>query len=521
MPSAPVHPLVVVILDGWGISFEKRGNAILSAATPTMNMFARHFPTASLAAASIEVGLPWGEVGNSETGHRNIGAGRVQYQSLPQIDQAIILGALVHARAHSSQIHLMGLLGTGGVHAHSNHLFALLGFLERQGFRDPVYIHLFTDGRDAPPQSAPAYLQRLEEVMAETGIGKIASVTGRLYAMDRNGNWDRTQATYNLLVGGPRPAGAATARGALEQGYTNGNTDETIPPTAITRGGGPLATIKDNDAVIFFNFRPDRARQLTAAFVDPSFSGFDRTTVPQNIYFATMTQYAPELETRAVFTEMHVEAPLAEVLSNAGLRQLHIAETEKYAHVTYYLNGGYEIPFPGEKHVLVPSSSVKNFATQPEMKAQEITEQTCAALQGEAFDVYFVNFANADMVGHTGNLEATITACSFVDSCLKRLWDATRAQGGALLVTSDHGNAEEMINLQTGALAPDHTSNPVPLHYVTSALEREVPKTQSQLNTLFAEPIGVLSDVAPTILEILQLQKPPHMTGISLLPSLQ
>ncbi len=531
MPSTRVRPLVVVILDGWGISFMKEGNAIAAATTPTMQMFARHFPTASLAAASIEVGLPWGEVGNSETGHRNIGAGRVQYQSLPQIDNAIsggdfytnatLLGAIAHARAYKSQIHLMGLLGTGGVHAHSNHLFALLHFLERQKFKEPVYIHLFTDGRDAPPRSALIYLEQLEAIMAKSGVGKIASVTGRLYAMDRNQNWERTQATYDLLVGGPRLAGASTAKGALEQAYAGGNNDETVPPTPITHGGGPLAPIRDNDVVMFFNFRPDRARQLTGAFVDPAFSGFTRSQEPKNLYFVTMTQYAPELPTKAVFTELEVELPLAQVLSEAGLKQLHIAETEKYAHVTYYLNGGHEIPFAGEEHVLVPSSSVKNFAQQPEMQANEITNRACKAIVDGSFDVYFVNFANADMVGHTGNFEATITACSFVDVCLKRLWETTRAHGGALLVTADHGNAEEMINPQTGEPAPDHTNNPVPLHYVNAQLERQVAKTDSQLSAIFTEPIGVLSDVAPTILDILQLPKPPQMSGISLLHSLQ
>lgn len=531
MPAARPQPLVVVILDGWGISFVREGNAIANAATPTMDLFARHYPTASVSAASIEVGLPWGEVGNSETGHRNIGAGRVQYQALPHIDKAIadgvffenpaLVDAVEHAKKYNSQIHLMGLLGNGGVHAHSNHLFALLQFCARQNFKERVYIHIFTDGRDSPPQSARGYVQELAEMIGKYGVGKIASVTGRLYAMDRNENWERTQATYDLLVGGPRSAGAATAVSALDQFYARDIGDEIIPPTVITHGGGPIAQISDNDAVIFFNFRPDRARQLTAAFVDPKFSGFTRSVEPANLYFATMTQYAPDLPAAAVFVEEAVDMPLAQVLSEASLKQIHIAETEKYAHVTYYLNGGIEEPFPGEEHILIHSSSTKKFDQEPHMAAQEITDRACAAIEQKLFDVYFINFANADMVGHTGNYEATREACAFVDQCLKRLYDTTLAHGGALLVTADHGNAEEKINVQTGAIETDHTSNPVPLHYVHSQFEQSVAKTDQQLITILSQPIGVLSDVAPTILEILQLVKPSQMSGISLLSSLR
>jgi 2,3-bisphosphoglycerate-independent phosphoglycerate mutase len=521
----------VVILDGWGISFLRDGNAIAEAATPMMDRFARHFPTASVAAASMEVGLPWGEVGNSETGHRNIGAGRVQYQSLAHIDKAIasgefftnetLLGAIEHVRKNKSHLHLMGLLGTGGVHAHSAHLVALLKFLAQEKFKDRVYIHLFTDGRDAPPQSAIGYLEHLEEAMSKYNVGIIASITGRFYAMDRNANWERTQATYDLLVGGPRSAGAAGAREAIEQAYASGTWDEKIPPTAITRGGGPIATIADNDAVIFFNFRPDRARQLTAAFVDPAFSHFTRSVERSNLYFATMTQYSPDLAAPPMFIETAVDMPLAEVISQANLRQLHIAETEKYAHVTYYLNGGYEKPFPGEEHVLIQSSSAKDFALEPRMMAGEITDKLCAALEANEYDVYFVNYANADMVGHTGNFAAAVEACSFVDQCLGRLYQATMACGGALVVTADHGNAEEMINPQTQAVVTDHTNHPVPLHFVNPRLERQVAKTETQLVSLLSQPIGVLSDVAPTILDILQLPKPLQMTGISLLNSLQ
>lgn len=524
------RPLLVVILDGWGISFVQEGNAIMSADTPNMDMFARHYPTTALLAASIEVGLPWGEVGNSETGHSNIGAGEVQYQALPQIDRAIedrsffvnpaLLGAISHAQKNRSNLHLMGLIGTGGVHAHSNHLFALLELAAQQKMHEHVFMHLFTDGRDSPPQSALTYVQQLEAVMGRFGIGKIASVMGRLYAMDRNENWERTQAAFNVLTGGPRPAGASTAEQAIQQSYDAQVFDEMLAPTAITRGGAPLASIRDNDAIIFFNFRPDRARQLTRAFVQPDFSGFERK-VPDNLYFATLAQYDPALTAAAAYIEQPVPLPLAKVISDQGLTQLHIAETEKYAHITYYLNGGHEQPFPGEEHVLIRSSSVKNFAEYPQMEAQGITDRVVREIERGLFDIYFINYANADMVGHTGNFEATVAACSFLDSCLGQLYEAVRAAGGTMLITADHGNAEEKLHPKTKAVETDHTSNPVPLHYIAEHLRRTTPRSEAELVSIFSSPIGVLADVAPTVLDILSLPKPPTMNGISLLASLQ
>lgn len=530
MSPARPRPLVVAILDGWGISFVKEGNAILAAHTPHLDTFARHFPTAAVLAAGIEVGLPWGEVGNSETGHSNIGAGEVQYQALPLIDKAIenktfftnqvLLEALTHIKRHESNLHLIGLASTGGVHAHVNHLVALLQLCAQEKVYDHVYLHLFTDGRDTPPQSALTYLQQVERAIGKYGVGKIASLTGRLYAMDRNENWERTEATYNVLTGGPRTAGASTPEQAIRQAYAQNIFDEMIPPTAITRGGGPLAKIKENDAVIFFNFRPDRARQLTRAFVDPTFPGFSRT-VPANLFFATLAQYDPTIPAAAAFIEEPVEMPLARVIAEAGLTQLHIAETEKYAHITYYLNGGHEQPFAGEDHVLIRSSSVKNFAEQPRMEAEAITDRVLHELQRGLYDIYFINYANADMVGHTGNFDATVEACSFIDLCLGRLTDALLPRGGALVVTADHGNAEEKIHPATQAIETDHTNNPVPLHYVEERLRRTTPKSDAELTTLFSSPIGVLADIAPTILEILQLPKPTTMSGISLLNSLQ
>lgn len=524
------RPLVVIILDGWGISFVEKGNAIMAASTPTMDEIAHFYPTAAILAAGIEVGLPWGEVGNSETGHRNIGAGQVQYQALPQIDKAIedrtffdnpTLQQLVrHVQDNQSNLHIMGLVSPGGVHAHMNHLFALLELCAKAGLRENVYIHMFTDGRDTLPESALTYLTALEEVIGRYGVGKIASVTGRFHAMDRNENWERTEATYQMMIGGKRQTGAPTARQAIEQAYQQGLSDEVILPTPITRGGGPIAQIQDNDAAIFFNFRPDRARQLMYAFSQPDKVGFE-TKKFNNLFFVTMAKYDRDQAAPAAYEEKQGEYPLARIISEAGLTQMHIAETEKYAHVTYYLNVGHEKPFPGEKHVLIRSSGIKDFAKDPRMKAREITDRVLHEIEQGLYDIYFINYANPDMVGHTGNFKAGLEACSFVDECIGRLKEATSPIGGALLVLADHGNAEEMINPQTGEVETDHTSNPVPLYYVADSARRTTPKTEAELTGLLASPIGVLADVAPTVLEILNIEKLPDMTGISLLNSLQ
>lgn len=528
--SSRPRPLVVVILDGWGISFVQEGNAIAAAKTPNMDSFVRYFPAAAIQAAGIEVGLPWGEMGNSETGHRNIGAGQVQYQLLPTVDKAIetgqffenkvFLDAIEHARKHNSSLHLMGLVSPGGIHSHMNHLFALLELAAKQQLKERVYIHMFTDGRDSPPQSAVMYLEALEEVMKKTKVGKIASVTGRFYAMDRNENWDRTAATYSMLTGGSRRAGAPTAREAIEQSYQQHVTDETIVPTAITHGGEPIAPIKSGDAVIFFNFRPDRARQLMRSFVAPQLVGF--TTTPlENLYFATMAQFDRSIDIPIAYAEEKGEYPLARVLSEANLTQFHIAETEKYAHVTYYLNVGHEKRFPGEEWVLIPSSAALTFALEPNMQAQVITDRVIHELEQSLYDVYFVNYANPDMVGHTGNFDATVLACSFVDECLGRLYKAVSESGGWMMVTADHGNAEDKINMQTGEVETEHTTNPVPFYLLAPPFMRTTPKSNAEVAQILSTPIGVLADVAPTILEILQVPKAPTMTGVSLLSSLR
>ncbi|MFH1353730.1 MAG: 2,3-bisphosphoglycerate-independent phosphoglycerate mutase [bacterium] len=524
------RPLLVVILDGWGLNSEEQGNAIAAAKTPTMDNLARYFPTTAVAAAGLEVGLPPGQCGNSETGHRNIGAGRVEYQILTAIDRAIadssfetnpvLIGAIEHTRHYKSSLHLMGLVSRGGVHSHFDHLLALLRMAAGRNLRERVYVHMFTDGRDAPQQSALGYAESLEEAMGKYGLGTIASVTGRFYAMDRNRNWERTQTTYDMLTGGKRPPGSSSAKQAIERAYNNRTYDEMIPPTVITRGGAPLASVTSDDAVIFFNFRPDRARQLTRAFVSPHQMSWP-TVKLENVYFSTLAKYDIRLKAKAAFVEEVAEYPLARVIAEGNLKQLHIAETEKYAHITYYLNVGHEKPFPGEERVLMRSSGVRNFAENPQMEAKRITERVLVEMKSGKYDVYFINYANADMAGHTGDFEATRQACQFVDESVGQLQTAVLSAGGAMVVTADHGSAEELLVSVTHEKRPEHTSNPVPFHYVRGELKRTTAKSDSEMETFLKQPVGVLADVAPTILDILRLDKPASMTGVSLLGSLQ
>ncbi len=523
-------PLLIIILDGWGLSSDTAGNAIAAADTPVMDGLARHFPTTAIAAAGLEVGLPQGQPGNSETGHRNIGAGQVQYQILAAINKAIadnsfynnpvLVGAIAHAKKNNSSLHLMGLLSRGGIHSYFDHLVSLLKMAAQHNFKERVYVHVFTDGRDAPQQSALGYVENLEEAMGKYGTGTIASVTGRFYAMDRNKNWGRTRAVYSMLTGGRRGAGSSSAKHAIERAYQTNVYDERVPPTIITRGGAPLATVDDDDAVIFFNFRPDRARQLTSAFTDPGQVPFPTIQI-RNLYFATLTRYGPDLAAKAAYEEQKATFPLARVIAENGLKQVHIAETEKYAHVTYYLNVGHEQAFKNEKRILIRSSNIRDFARQPEMEAEKITLSVLGEINKSSFDVYFINYANPDMVGHTGDYKATVKACQFVDSKVGQLCQAILSKGGALVVTADHGNAEQVVVEATGQRRPEHTANPVPFHYARSELKRTAPKSDAEVNRIFSRPVGVLADVAPTTLDILRLQKPSSMTGVSLLDSLR
>lgn len=482
----------------------------------------------ALQASSIAVGLPWGEMGNSEVGHMVMGAGKIIYQNFPRITLAIqngtfftnpaFLNAVNHTRNYKSSLHLMGLVSNGGVHAHIEHLNALLEMLKNSDIPN-IYIHVITDGRDTMPNSGLTFVQSLKATLNDLNIGKIASIGGRYWAMDRNLNWDRVQKAYECMIGN---AGVFSddAEKALKENYDKGITDEFIPPAFIKDKTGDMdMAIKDNDAVIFFNFREDRARQLTKAFTLPDFNGFQRSKVIKNLYFVTMVEYEKGLGTEVAFLPERINWPLGRIVSDAGLKQFRIAETEKYAHVTYFFNGGNEVAYPGEERILVPSMSVSNFAHHPEMSVAEIAARTTKEIERGIFDLIVVNFANADMVGHSGDLAATIKAIEILDKYIGRMVETVITYNGALLITADHGNAEEKINMLTGEALTEHTSNPVPLWFVTA--KNKTNKTQVDIVNSQNSIKGFLADIAPTIVELMGLKKPEEMTGQSLLPLLE
>lgn len=523
-------PVVLLILDGWGINFNSQGNAIAQANTPTINALWRHYPAMALQASSIAVGLPWGEMGNSEVGHTILGAGRIVYQNLPRITLSIqngsfftnpaFLNAINRARNHKSAIHLFGMVSNGGVHSHIEHLGALIELMRNENFTE-VYLHLFTDGRDTMPDSGIKFIGDLEQTLKDMNVGKIASISGRYWAMDRNNNWDRIQKVYECIIGNGENFSSSAAK-AIQDNYSKGVTDEFIPPTFIENknaSGERVGMVKDNDAVIFFNFREDRARELTKAFTAVDFDGFQRSKTIANLYFVTMTEYEKNIASEVAFQPERIVWPLARVISEKGLKQLHIAETEKYAHVTYFFNGGNEIAYPGETRSLVPSLSISNFAKRPEMSVEEIANRIVGEISRGVYDFIVGNFANADMVGHTGDLEATIKAVEAVDKNLKRVVDAVLTYNGAILITADHGNAEEKINPLTGEVLTEHTSNPVPLWFVTP--KNKINKNQTEIMNEQGVVKGLLADIAPTILEMLEIKKPDEMTGRSLLPLLE
>lgn len=523
-------PVVLLILDGWGINFNSQGNAIAQANTPTINALWRHYPAMALQASSIAVGLPWGEMGNSEVGHTILGAGRIVYQNLPRITLSIqngnffknpaFMSAIDHARNHKSAIHLFGLVSNGGVHSHIEHLGALIELMKNENFSE-VYLHIFTDGRDTMPDSGIKFIGNLEQTLKDLNIGRIASVSGRYWAMDRNNNWDRTQKVYECIIGNSENFSSGALK-TLTDNYEKGVTDEFIPPTFIENknsAGEKIGMVKDNDAIIFFNFREDRSRQLTKAFTEVNFKGFAKSKTVANLYFVTMTEYEKNIASEVAFAPERIVMPLARVISKKGLKQLHIAETEKYAHVTYFFNGGNEISYPGETRSLVPSLSISNFAKRPEMSVEEISNRIVTEISRGIYDFIVGNFANADMVGHTGDMEATIKAVEAVDKNLAKVVNAVLTYNGALLITADHGNAEEKINSLTGEILTEHTSNPVPLWYVTP--KNKTNKNQTEIMNEQGNVKGLLADVAPTILEIMQIPKPEDMTGRSLLPLLE
>ena len=508
-------PLALVILDGWGIRSNPEGNAIAKAKTPNIDNYMRTYPHAVIRCSGEDVGLPDGQMGNSEVGHLNMGAGRVVYQELTRISKAIkegsfyqnevLLQAMKFTKKNHSDLHLMGLLSDGGVHSHINHLFALLDLACQQQL-EKVYVHCFLDGRDVPPDSAIEYIKQLEEKLKQINTGKIATVMGRYYAMDRDRRWDRTQSAYRAMVAG-EGLQAVSAETAVKDSYKIGKTDEFVQPIIIETGEGkPVATIKDRDAVIFFNFRPDRARQLTRSFLDSDFTGFDRDPMPKDLYFVCMTEYDQTIDSPVAFSPQPLKNTLSEILSAAGIKQLRLAETEKYAHVTFFFNGGVELPYPGEERILIPSPKVDTYDQKPEMSALEVTEEFIGQLRFDRHKVIIVNYANVDMVGHTGDMEAAVRAVETVDRCLGRVVQTLLEKDGVALITADHGNAECMADAN-GNPVTAHTTDPVPFILVGRGYESTVLRS------------GSLEDVAPTMLDLLGLEKPAEMTGSSLILS--
>ena len=498
--------LLLAILDGWGWTNKKIGNAIYYAKTPNMDKYMRKYPHALLNTSGINVGLPPNQMGNSEVGHTNIGAGRIVYQMPLRILNAIKDGSFFKnkvlknamKKAKNRRLHLMGLIGNGGVHAMMEHLYALLEMAKKEGAKD-AKIHCFLDGRDTPPKSAYEHIKELEKNLKKVGIGEIASLVGRYYAMDRDNRWDRIKMAYDMLVEG-KGKRASSAEEGIKNAYKNGETDEFVKPIVV--GDLQDSRIKDNDVVIFFNFRPDRARELTKAFVDSNFNAFPHK--PVKIHFVALTRYYKELKADVAFEEEEIKNTFGEVISKNGLKQLRIAETEKYAHVTYFFNGGREKPFEGEDRCLIPSPKVATYDLKPEMSAYSVTEELIKRIKSKKYDVIILNYANPDMVGHTGVWNAAIKAVETVDECLGKVIDVLMEEKGIALITADHGNAEEMFD-ENGNPKTSHTTNPVPFIIVG--------KKGIKLRN------GILADIAPTMLDLLGIEKPKEMTGKSLIMS--
>ena len=514
------RPVLLVIRDGWGERDEIEGNGVKLARTPYDDRWRAECPFTLVRAAGKDVGLPTGQMGNSEVGHLNLGAGFIVRQDITVIDDSIADGtfftnpvlctAFRTVRDRGTALHLIGLLGPGGVHSHVNHTKALLELAKREGL-ERVYVHLFTDGRDTMPQSGIEFARDLLAFMAERQIGRVASVVGRYYAMDRDKRWERTKQAYDLLTRGiGRPAPDPLT--AIQRSYDDGVTDEFIKPAVIVdEAGQPVATIGDGDAIVCFNFRADRVRQISRAFTLPDFDGFEREMLRDLIYIA-MTEYEKNMPYQVAFQNDDVAAPLAKVISDAGLRQFHAAETEKYPHVTFFFNGGREHPFPGEDWQIVPSpKDVPTYDLKPEMSAYGVRDVVLHAIASDQYDFILVNYANPDMVGHTGVIPAVVKACEVVDECTGAIVDAVVARGGVALVMADHGNAELMIDPETGGPHTAHTTNPVPT-YLIAAPGLGLDKGQVALRDG-----GRLADVAPTILDLLGLDPAPQMTGKSLI----
>ena len=505
---------MLMILDGFGINEKEEANAVKLANKPNIDKLMKKYPVTKIMPSGLAVGLPDGQMGNSEVGHTNIGAGRIIYQELTKITKSIedgdffqneeFVNAIENCKKNNSKLHIMGLLSDGGVHSHNRHLYGLLEMAKRRDFEN-VYIHCFLDGRDTPPASAENYIMELQEKMKEKGVGKIASISGRFYSMDRDKRWQRIQKAYDAMVNGEGIKSGNVIH-AIESSYQKEVFDEFVEPTVITTADGetPIAKIEENDSVIFFNFRPDRAREITRAIVDNSFSEFETKKI--KTYFVCFTEYDETMpNVHIAFRKEPIKNTLGEILSNRGLTQLRIAETEKYAHVTFFFNGGEEKQYLGEDRILVPSPKVETYDMQPEMSAYEVTDKVVEAILSEKYDCIILNYANPDMVGHTGNLEAAIKAVETIDECVGKVVNAINEKHGNLLITADHGNCEQMVDYATGEPHTAHTTNLVPLIVIT---EKENLKLKEG---------GKLADLAPTILDLMNIEKPEDMTGETLL----
>ena len=507
--SSIPRPVVLLILDGFGSRPDAPDNAITRARMPHWNALLAHSAHGTIDASEMHVGLPDGQMGNSEVGHLNIGAGRVVYQDLTRIDRAIATGefadnpvlrdALARAKASGGAVHVMGLLSPGGVHSHEKHLAAMVAMAAGAGI-GRVLVHAFLDGRDTPPKSAAASIAFMDAECARHPGARIATVTGRYYAMDRDKRWERVRPAYETIVDGRAPFTARSAKAALDAAYARGETDEFVQATAVLDAAGRAATMGDGDVVVFMNFRADRARQITRALTDPAFDGFPRERVPRLAAFVCLTRYGDDFAALPVaFAPQSVENGFGAWLAMHGKTQLRIAETEKYAHVTYFFNGGVEAVYPGEDRILVPSPKVATYDLKPEMSAFEVTDKLVAAIDSGRYDAIVCNYANGDMVGHTGVFEAAVKACEVLDACIGRVVEATRRAGGEVLITADHGNAEMMFDASTGQPHTAHTLDVVPFVYVGR------PATVA--------PGGALKDIAPTMLALMHLPRPPEMTG--------
>ncbi len=506
-------PTVLMILDGYGLRDTKEGNAVALAKTPVMDKLMKEYPFVKGYASGLAVGLPDGQMGNSEVGHLNMGAGRIVYQELTRITKEIQDGdffenvefkkAIDNVKANDSALHLYGLLSDGGVHSHNTHLYALLELAKREGLKK-VYVHCFLDGRDTPPKSGIDYVKELDEKIREIGVGAIASVTGRYYAMDRDNRWDRVEKAYKALTQGVGET-AASGEEAVQQSYDKGETDEFVLPTVVMKDGAPVATIKDKDSIIFFNFRPDRAREITRTFCADEFDGFDRGK-RLDVTYICFTEYDVTIPNKEIaFKKVTINNTFGEFLAAHNMTQARIAETEKYAHVTFFFNGGVEAPNPGEDRILVKSPKVATYDLKPEMSAYEVCDKLVEAIKSDKYDVIIINFANPDMVGHTGVESAAVQAIEAVDKCVGRAVDAIKEVDGQMFICADHGNAEQLIDEETGEPFTAHTTNQVPFILVNAD-----PSYQLREG-------GCLADIAPTLIELMGMEQPKEMTGTSLL----